>query len=168
MSELPSYPREAAEREEAAGPPGEPPTNYASWLQRVGAALIDGLILTVPVVAIVAIALVAGNPDDEDDASWGVVAITYLLSLVAPFLYYTIFHGRPSGQTLGKRAVRIRVVGDNGAPIGYARAFGRYAITVVFAFACFIPLLLDYLWPLWDKKKQSWHDKIVSSVVVRA
>ena len=31
----------------------------------------------------------------------------------------------------------------------------------------FIPWLLNYLWPLWDKKNQALHDKIVSSYVVQ-
>jgi len=30
-----------------------------------------------------------------------------------------------------------------------------------------IPAILDYLWPLWDRKKQALHDKVVGSVVVR-
>jgi uncharacterized RDD family membrane protein YckC len=30
-----------------------------------------------------------------------------------------------------------------------------------------IPLILDYLWPLWDAKHQAWHDKVAASVVVR-
>jgi len=29
----------------------------------------------------------------------------------------------------------------------------------------YIPGILDYLSPLWDKQSQAWHDKIVSSVV---
>ncbi len=48
-----------------------------------------------------------------------------------------------------------------------AGAFGRYAISIVFGIFV-IPALLDYLWPLWDEKKQSLHDKVVGSVVVKA
>jgi uncharacterized RDD family membrane protein YckC len=50
---------------------------------------------------------------------------------------------------------------------GYGRALGRYAITFVFGIVV-IPVLLDYLWPLWDQKNRALHDKVVGSVVVRA
>jgi hypothetical protein len=36
----------------------------------------------------------------------------------------------------------------------------------LFTFACVLPLLLDYLSPLWDQRRQAWHDKVVRSVVV--
>jgi hypothetical protein len=31
-----------------------------------------------------------------------------------------------------------------------------------------IPAVLDYLWPLWDRRNQALHDKVVSSVVIKA
>ena len=167
MSDLPTYPAEAAEREEAARS-AEVQRDYSSWGRRVGAYLLDTLVLVVPLIAIVIFALAAGNPDDEDDSSWAVIGIAYLLTIVAPFVYFTVMHGRESGQTLGKRWLGIRVVDDStGTSIGYGRAFGRYAITVVFGLFI-LPLLLDYLWPLWDRKNQALHDKVVGSVVVKA
>ena len=51
------------------------------------------------------------------------------------------------------------------APSAAGAAVGRYL------FAAFISgnfLLLGYLWSLWDDRKQTWHDKVVSSVVVKA
>jgi uncharacterized RDD family membrane protein YckC len=167
MSDLPTYPQEAAEREEAAGPPGAR-SDYASWGRRVGAYLVDTILLAAPLVALAVLALAAGDPDDENDTSWAVVGFAYLGWIVLPFVYFAVLHGRESGQTLGKRWLGIRVVDeDSGRSIGYARGFGRYAITFLFGLFI-IPVLLDYLWPLWDKKNQSLHDKVVSSVVVRA
>jgi len=104
----------------------------------------------------------------RDFASWGSRVAAYLAMLVLPFVYFTVLHGNERGQTFGKRALGIRVVGDESAEsIGYGRALGRYAITLVFG-VFVIPVLLDYLWPLWDQKNQALHDKVVSSVVVRA
>jgi uncharacterized RDD family membrane protein YckC len=167
MSDLPTYPSEAAERETAAAPT-EIRSDYSSWGRRVGAYLLDTLVLVVPLIVIVIIALAAGNPEDEDDSSWAVVGIAYLLTLVLPFVYYTVMHGRASGQTLGKKWLSIAVQEDSaGGSIGYGRAFGRYAI--IFVMALFIlPILLAYLWPLWDKKNQALHDKVVGSIVVKA
>jgi uncharacterized RDD family membrane protein YckC len=148
VSDLPAYPQDAAEREaEQARPVGE--RQYASWGRRVGAYLLDSLILIVPLVVLM-------------------VLLAYLATLIVPFVYFTFFHGDPGGQTPGKRMLVIRVVGDEtGDSIGYGRAFGRYAITFVF-WIFFLPGILDYLWPLWDAKNQALHDKVVGSIVVRA
>ena len=32
----------------------------------------------------------------------------------------------------------------------------------------FVPAFIDGLWPLWDHRRQSWHDKAVRSIVVNA
>jgi uncharacterized RDD family membrane protein YckC len=164
---LPTYPSEAAEREAAAAPT-EMRSDYSSWGRRVGAYLLDTLVLVVPLITIIIIALAAGNPEDEDDSSWAVIGFAYLATLLLPFVYYTVMHGRASGQTLGKKWLGIAVKEDSAeGSIGYGRAFGRYAI--IFVFGLFIlPIILDYLWPLWDKKNQALHDKVVSSVVVKA
>ena len=166
MSGLPSYPEDAAEREAAAGPPGVR-SDYASWGRRVGAYLLDVLVIALPLIVIIVVAIAAGDPDDENDGSWAVIGIAYLATFLAPFVYFTLMHGRESGQSLGKKWVGIRVVdGSTGGPIGYGRAFGRYAISFVFGIFV-IPALLDYLWPLWDQKNQALHDKVVGSVVDR-
>jgi uncharacterized RDD family membrane protein YckC len=167
LSEVPSYPEDAAQREAAEQPQGSR-ADYASWGRRVGAYLLDSLVIAVPLIAIIVLALVAGDPGDKNDASWGIIGIAYLLTIVAPFVYFTVMHGRESGQSLGKRWVGIRVVDDStGSSIGYGRAFGRYAMAFVF-WIVVIPAILDFLWPLWDQKNQALHDKVVGSVVVKA
>jgi uncharacterized RDD family membrane protein YckC len=139
---------------------------YASWLSRVGAYLLDILILVLPLIVLIAI-LFAADPGDTS-AAWGALVLVYLLSLILPFVYFTVLHGNQRGQTYGKRAAGIRVVDQRtGGSIGYGRAFGRYAIIAVFGLFI-LPVILDYLWPLWDAKNQALHDKVVSSVVVRA
>jgi uncharacterized RDD family membrane protein YckC len=164
VTDLPSYPEEAAERE-ALAPPTTGDVTYASWGSRVGAYLIDTVILLIPLAVILGVVF-AIDPEDSS-AAWAVLGLTYLITVLLPFAYFTVLHGNERGQTYGKRAVGIRVVSEqHGGSIGYGRAFGRYAITAVFGFF-FIPIVLDYLWPLWDSKNQSLHDKVVGSVVVR-
>ncbi len=121
----------------------------AGFWRRFVAALLDGLILGV-IGGILGAILT-----DSDNAASGV-------SLVLGILYYTYFEGS-SGQTLGKKALGIRVVDiGGGGSIGFGRAFIRYIGRIVSA----IPLLLGYFWMLWDKEKQTWHDKFAHSVVV--
>ena len=76
-------------------------------------------------------------------------------------------NGSRRGQTVGKIALGIAVRdARTGGPIGFWRALGRNAITVVFRLLLYIPYILDSLAPLWDARRQAWHDKVVHSVVV--
>jgi uncharacterized RDD family membrane protein YckC len=94
------------------------------------------------------------------EALWGLTGL----------LYYAILNGR--GQTLGKMAFGIRVVrADNGSPTGIGKGFARHVIQFVtfFVFCLYAPfILIDGLWPLWDKQRQALHDKVAGTLVVRA
>ena len=85
------------------------------------------------------------------------------VGIVVSAVYFTAFIGAERGQTLGQMALGIRVVGlDTGGSIGYVRALIRWVVSLISA-AVF---LLGYLWMLWDKEKQCWHDKAANDVVV--
>lgn len=98
--------------------------------------------------------------------TWAMAGLLALVALAGALLYYAKLEGGPKGQTLGKAAMGIRTIDANtGGPIGGGRAIGR------FLFKQFISgniCLLGYLWAIWDGRKQSWHDKVVTSVVVKA
>lgn len=165
MSNVPSYPSDAADRESEV-PTRADSHQYAGWWSRVGATLIDGLLLAVPIVVLFILAGVTAGEDEDSSAA--LIVIAYLLSILIPFVYYTVMHGGERGQTIGKRATGIRVVDEkSGGRLSHGKAFGRYAITFVFSLFV-IPILLDYLWPLWDDRNQSLHDKVAGSLVVRA
>ena len=86
-----------------------------------------------------------------------------VLNLILGLAYYGYIEGSPSGQTVGKKAMNIRVIDFNGGgPIGPGRALLRYVGRILSA----IPCLLGYFWMLWDSEKQTWHDKIATTVVV--
>lgn len=153
----------------AGAEPTLPP--YAGWWRRFAAVVVDGLLLAIPFFAtlIVSLAVTEGGSDEHDDSPvWLLLFFAWVFWIVAPFVYYTILHGRPRGQTLGKRLLGIRVTGVDFHPIGYGRAFGRALLASVMWIACYLPGILDALWPLWDEKKQSLHDKVANSIVVRA
>jgi uncharacterized RDD family membrane protein YckC len=79
------------------------------------------------------------------------------------------------GQTLGMMAVGIRLLdAKTGSPqIGYPRALLRaVAAAVISAPSVFVNFglifpLLNYLWPVWDNRNQTWHDKIAGTVAVK-
>jgi uncharacterized RDD family membrane protein YckC len=69
-----------------------------------------------------------------------------------------------TGWSLGKQWMGIRVVKDGrpDQPPGIGRNVGRAFAHVLDALACYI----GYLWPLWDRKRQTFADKICSTVVI--
>ncbi|MFK0248667.1 RDD family protein [Amycolatopsis azurea] len=68
-----------------------------------------------------------------------------------------------TGQSLGKKIMKIKLVRESdGQPIGPLMAFVRDLCHNLDGWVCG----LGYLWPLWDQKKQTFADKILSTVVV--
>lgn len=147
----------------AGAEPTLPP--YAAWWQRFVAVIVDNLLVSAPFVAAL---VVAFTTIEDEDVGGLAILIAWGVWMVVPFVYFTVLNGGPGGQTLGKRLLGIRVIGEDFRPIGYGRAFGRYALAWVMWLACYVPGIVDALWPLWDVKKQAIHDKVVGSIVVRA
>jgi uncharacterized RDD family membrane protein YckC len=90
---------------------------------------------------------------------------TYVLVTGAAFIYLGLCEGGPDGQTMGKRAAGIRVIdAAGGGPIGTGRALVR----AIGRYVSFPPFMLGYLWMLWDRDHQTWHDKLADTVVIPA
>ena len=49
----------------------------------------------------------------------------------------------------------------------YGQAFGRTLMIGFFFSIFFMGGALDFVWPLWDRKRQAWHDKVAGTVVIR-
>ena len=78
-------------------------------------------------------------------------------------IYTTLLLGSPSGQTLGMRAVGIRMIDTTtSGRVDYGRCVVRYLVAIVSGLA----LGLGYLWMLWDPERQTWHDKAADVFVV--
>ena len=92
------------------------------------------------------------------------VSLALALTLAAYFVYAWV--GTASGGTLSQRLVGLCVLDkDTQEPPGMGRAFIRVlmSMTVSTLFYC-----LGYLWAIWDREKQTWHDKAANTIVVRA
>ncbi len=78
--------------------------------------------------------------------------------------YQWYFLTQQNGQTPGKRVMGIRVIKVSGAPLTFAdaliRYIGYYINSVVF--------MIGWIWALFDKNHQGWHDKLAGTVVVKA
>lgn len=85
------------------------------------------------------------------------------LGVIVGLIYFVYFWSEQKGQTLGDRVLKIRVVREDGKPIDIMTGVIRYIGYIVSG----IVIFLGFLWIIWDKKKQGWHDKMAGTVVVR-
>ena len=151
----------------------------ATWLSRVGAQLIDGLIIGIGALVLflpIGAALgVAGASDSETGIGAAIVGLLFwvLCVTVIAVLYAPLMMARTNGKTLGRMAMNIRVVRTSGEPITFGFAMLRevavksigFGIAGSFTFG--LAPLLDSLWPLWDEENRALHDFIVSTRVVK-
>lgn len=165
---------------EAAQPVSSTPVwELSGWWRRVGATVIDGLLIGVIALIPAALLIFAvegsfasfdNSSLDTGDAIVGIAALAMML--VIPTIYYCWMMPATNGQTVGKQALGIRVVRENGEAMTAGFAFTRQILVINMLFGVlgsflYLPQLIDYLWPLWDSKNQALHDKIVKSRVVR-
>jgi uncharacterized RDD family membrane protein YckC len=145
---------------------------YSPWWKRVCAALIDFVTLSIP-NGIVSSLL--GGSVVETDPVTGVVTfdptagyvIAFIISILLSFGYYVLMEGGRTAATVGKMAMHITVRdASTWEPIGYGRALGRRLLGMALWWLFLVPGLLDVLSPLWDDRRQTWHDKAVNSAVV--
>ena len=163
----------------AAGQGYAMPRVLAGFWPRVGAAVIDGMILGGPGSLLLGISFALAPTEQRTCyvngrrtlcefptvASIVVIVLLYVAVVVLGLIfYYGQLEGK-TGQTVGKRALGIQTVrSSTGEPPGVGRAIGR-------AFARYLSILpcyLGFLWMLWDDEDQTWHDKICDTVVIKA
>ena len=105
-----------------------------------------------------------GRCEVPTGATIALAIVLFGIAIAAAAFYFGKLDG-VGGQSLGKKAMGIRVAdAATGAPIGFGRGVGRYFFKFISALVC----LLGFLWAAWDPRKQTWHDKAVRSVVVKA
>lgn len=138
--------------------PGEPAPTWA----RLGAAVVDEVALTVPLVPVVLLGLVATR---DPGGSEGLVSTLALICWVVAALLCTVVGGG-EGQTLGKRVLGIVVVDETtGEPIGYERALVRCVVLLLMVLPCCLGLVSVV--SVRSHRNRGWHDRAAGSVVVR-
>ena len=81
--------------------------------------------------------------------------------LIFSVAYYLIGWTK-SGQTVGKMALGIKIVGADGQPPSGGKAVLRYLGYILNA----VLLSIGFLWAAFDRKRQGWHDKIAGTYVI--
>ncbi len=130
------------------------PINYAGFWERFFAALVDGIVMSA--IGYGLNYLFTGN-------IFGLWYWNFFSNIVLGWLYYALQESGSRQATLGKMALDIKVCNLEGGRISFAQAtgrfFGRYLSAMI--------LLIGYLMMLWDSKKQTLHDKLARTLVVK-
>ncbi len=128
----------------------EPNYEYATFWQRFFASFIDGILLLIP--GFIFLYIFRENFINR-----------FIASLITHWLYAAIMESGPWQATFGKRSLDIKVVDMNGQRISFGQAtgrhFGKYISTLI--------LLIGYFMMLWDEKKQTLHDKMAGTLIVK-
>ena len=137
---------------------------YAGWGTRLAAYLVDALVAVGAALVFIILAIVFIVADVT------VLGVLFYIvgigAAIAVQIWNLVLKQGTTGQSIGKGVMNIKVVGENtGQPLGNGGAFVRF---LMHAFVDGAICYLGFLWPLWDDKKQTWGDKVASSVVLQA
>jgi uncharacterized RDD family membrane protein YckC len=134
---------------------------------RLGAAILDGLVMGVLVVLPFAIGFAIAGTNPDGTPRFPGVAILIGLIGFAVWLWFTILYVARNGQTIAKKWLGIKVVRTDGSQaslgrIFWLRNFVNALLGIVPFYSWIDPLLI------FSDSRQCVHDKIADTIVVMA
>lgn len=132
----------------------------ASFWQRLGAFLLDTIILCIPLNAIQMLVRFIGRSSySRQDADY----IAVIIALIIYVIYYAVMESSKLQATLGKKICKIKVVDEYDAPIPFFTALLRTISKALSALPCYAGFWVVLL----NKKHQGWHDQLAGTYVVK-
>ena len=126
------------------------------------AFLIVALLISLNIISIQVVNILVGFSEADDIKIWS-AAIQLLVTYFIYTGYFVYFETRWQGQTPGKRFAKIRVIQDNGRPIGLQQATLRSLLRVVDDIL-FLGAVLIALSP----KEKRLGDWVAGTIVIQA
>lgn len=139
-----------------------PMENVGFW-PRVGAYLIDSVIIGFPLGAILGVFIVTAGVDIADEDALNVASlVVQVFGGLVTLVYFTLMNGA-YGATLGKMALGLKVIKQDGSPIGYGLALGRIILMQVLS-GCTCSLF--FISVATNEEYRGWHDQICGTRVI--
>jgi uncharacterized RDD family membrane protein YckC len=145
--------------------------DYATWADRAIGYLVDNILVVAAmfVLYLVLGSMLAAIAGLEGRGSAGgmccLMILLFPLATLAVGLYNRVYLVSQRGSSVGQGVVKVKVVDGDGKLLSQGTAFLRLVVEAAFGFVPFLPLL-DLLWPLWDDRRQTLHDKAVNCYVI--
>jgi len=133
----------------------------------LGIDLLGAAALAFAILIVLSIIAVVADPDIVDreptDAESERLAVLWFGTLFGLWFAFTWWFNA-LGWTLGKRAMGLRIIREDGSPPGAGAGMGR----TFGAWLSWLAVGLGFLWAAWDEQQQTWHDKMAGTYVVMA
>jgi uncharacterized RDD family membrane protein YckC len=134
--------------------------DYAGFWKRFGAVFLDGLVVNVPLYIILMIIAYAASETSGQPHPF--IAFAGIPLMFVQMIYEGLMLTSKNGQTLGKIAMRVRVVRPDGSSITSGQAWGRSAMRLVLG--CL--WIVDYIPVFFTAEKTTLHDMVAGTRVV--
>ena len=141
----------------------------AGFFERFIALIVDNIMIAV-IAGVLSccvwfpLSLLGGNDENLMGALIGLATfLVWVVIVFMQFVYFGYFWGK-DGQSLGMKLINIKVIQQNGDQISFLRGglrgtFGYWVSGFIFG--------LGFLWAAFDDEKETWHDKIFDTWVVK-
>lgn len=174
--------------------PPAPEMNYALWADRVIAALADVGIAVLVMIALYVLLIIvtfvfsalgmvgSGLEQQATGGEPGLIGLITtmggcgfycLIIFLPPISYFVagllnkVYWVSKRGYSIGQGLMKLKVVDQHGNLVSMGTATIRLLATVGLGFIPVVGGFLDLLWPLWDKQRQTLHDKAVGTFVIK-
>jgi len=134
---------------------------WAGIGKRFGAIFLDNLISFIPFYVLFLVGMVGASKPNGGGPN-PLIFLLYIPMFVGPLVYEALMLQMKDGQTLGKMAMKVRVVRPDGSPLSSGQAWGRAAMRLVLG--CL--WIADYIPAFFTKEKTTLHDMVASTRVV--
>jgi len=132
---------------------------YAGFWVRVGAAIIDSILIVLVIFPILW-SIYGSEYFKSEKIIYGFW--DFMISWVFPAIAVVVFWLYRSA-TPGKIALGLKIID---ADTGEKPLLGQCIIRYLGYYVSIFPLCLGLIWVAFDKKKQGWHDKLAGTYVV--
>lgn len=139
---------------------------YAGFWVRVGASLIDILIMMVAIYPLLWLfyhgdwdLILATGLSEQPQVVWFDILMNYILPFLYTILVWMLWSASPGKILLGMKIVDA----NTGNPLNLKQALIRY----IGYFPAMLVFMIGIFWVAFDKRKQGWHDKMANTVVIR-
>jgi uncharacterized RDD family membrane protein YckC len=146
--------------------------DYATWGARAVGYIVDAVLVGVGMALLYLVIGGVLTPLMHFTGGGGVGSglccmsiLLFPLATLLVGLYNGVYLVAERGFSIGQGIVKIKVVDASGNLLTQGAAFMRLVVRVALSFVPFLPLL-DMLWPLWDERRQTLHDKAVNCYVI--
>jgi uncharacterized RDD family membrane protein YckC len=149
--------------------------HYGGFWIRFGARVIDGLVLGVPLLILLALLIpnlirTQGDASNPALAGFAAFSVTFFLVYFLVLICYEVLFLRYRGATPGKMACGLKVVRSDGSGLGWGASVGRFVMWNVVSsgipYLNLILMLISGIMAGTDSEKRALHDRVCDTRVV--